>query len=410
MKNTLFLLLFGSLLAAGISSPARAAQQFPTFEEAQAKVKEEGYIVFLYPDGWDKYGEKLCKKLIADEGVREAAGEAALILAPVYQKRTEATDAESKRIMGKLGYPGDMGDISYPALAFYNKDGGMYCTLHGEELMNASVAEVAQLLKKRLDAKKLQQELLDKSGATHDVPEKAKYILQAARVDGVSWPGYLKDSLKAADPDDSNGCLAALNFGGISANEGESFEDFEKRLVAVLDNPLLSNWQKQRACAAAIGHIRRSFGTMAGGELITKYAKIMQKLDPESALGISAPVVMRDWVKTYRYGQGWSDQIIPSAPIPMAMHDVPMKKPGTYNVTFKLKTGRDYIRINRLRLLDGNRCIISEDEPREVTWSNTQQTYTFTVKKNLKNPVLEITYGNAPDKRSTWGDITVEAQ
>lgn len=410
MKNTLFLLLFSSMLAATISSLAMAAQQFPTYEAAQAKVNDDGYIVFFYPEGWDKYGEKLCKKLIADDGVRAAAGQAALILAPVYQKRTDDTNAQSRKIMGKLGYPGDMADISYPALAFYNKNGEMYCTLHGEELMNASVAEVAERLKKRMDARRLQQELLDKSGATKEVPEKAKYILQAARVEGVSWPGYLKNSLKSADPNDSTGCMAALNFGGISANAGESFEDFEKRLAVVLDNPLLSSWQKQCACASAIGHIRRSFGTMAGGELITKYAKIMQKLDPESSLGISAPVVMRDWVKTYRYGQGWSDQIIPSAPIPMLMHDVPMKKPGTYNVTFKIKTGRDFVRINRLRVMDGSRCIASEDTPRDVTWSNTQQTYTFTVKRALKNPMLEITYGNDPDKRSTWGDITVEAK
>lgn len=410
MKNTLFLLLMGTMLAATTGSSAWAAQQFPTYEAAQSKVTDDGYIVFLYPEGWDKYGEKLCKKLIADEGVRTAAGQAALILGPVYQNRTEATNAESRKIMGKLGYPGDMGDISYPALAFYNKKGEMYCTLHGEELMNASVAEVAERVKKRMDAKKLQQELLDKSGTTNDLKEKTKYIIQAARVEGISWPGYLKDTLKSLDPNDSTGSMAALNFWGISANAGESFEDFEKRLTAVLDNPILSNWQKQRACAGAIGHIRRSFGTMAGGELITKYAKIMQKLDPESSLGISAPVVMRDWVRTYRYGQGWSDQIIPAAPIPMLMHDVPMKKPGTYHVTFKIKTGRDFIRINRLRLMDGNRCIVSEDTPREVTWSNTQETYTFTVKKSLKNPMLEITYGNAPDKRSTWGDITVEAK
>ena len=50
----------------------------------------------------------------------------------------------------------------------------------------------------------------------------------------------------------------------------------------------------------------------------------------------------------------------------MLMHDVPMKKPGTYNVTFKITTGRDFIRINRLRLMDGNRCIVSEDTPREA--------------------------------------------
>ena len=146
---------------------------------------------------------------------------------------------------------------------------------------------------------------------------------------------------------------------------------------------------------------------MAGGPLITQYAKTMHKLNPDSTLGVSAPVVMRDWVRQYRYGQGWSQEIIPAAPIPMLMQDIPMARPGTYRVTFKLTTGRDGIRINRLRLMDGDRCIAADDTPRDVSWNNTQQVYTFTVKSPLKKPGLEITYGNAPDKRSTWGEITV---
>lgn len=149
---------------------------------------------------------------------------------------------------------------------------------------------------------------------------------------------------------------------------------------------------------------------MAGGPYITKYAKIMRKLDPKSPLGLSAPSVMREWVKNYRYGQGWSDQIIPSSPVPVLMHDVPITKPGTYNITFKLTTGRDGIKINNLRLMNGDTCVAGDDTPREISWSKTQQTYTFTVKKALKNPILEITYGNAPDKRSSWGEITVTPQ
>ena len=311
--------------------------------------------------------------------------------------------------MGNLGYPGDMSNISYPAIVFYEKGGRCYSTLCGEELMNASVPEAAALIKKRLDAKKKQQELLDQSGAATDAKEKNRLLLESSRVPDLEWPGGLKQAMRNNDSADTHGYLAALDF-GFGVKKDESMEDFLKRLDQVLDNKMLSNWQKQRACATAIGHIRRSYGTMAGGELITKYAKAMRKLDPESTLGVSAPVVMRDWVRTYRYGMGWSDGIIPSGPIPMLMHDVPMKKPGTYNVTFKLKTGRDAIRVNRLRLMDGNKCIVSDDTPRDVTWSNTQQTYTFTVKQALKNPALEITYGNEPNKRSTWGDITVTPQ
>ena len=396
-------------LLASLCLSANAASQYPTFEQAQQHVTDTGYIVFIYPAGWDKYGEKLCKKLIATESVKTAAGDAALLLAPIYQIRDEKNNAAAKNVMGALSYPGDMADISYPAIVFYEKGGRQYATIHGRELMRATPDQVATLVKERLAAKKKQEELLSKSRAATSPGEKAKLLLESSRVSGIAWPGGLREAMQAADPGDKHGYLGALNF-GFSPKQGESMQDFLSRLDAVLANKLYSPWQKQRACAAAIGHIRRSLGTMAGGLLITKYAKAMHKLAPDSTLGVSAPVVMRDWVRRYHYGQGWSQEIIPSAPIPMLMHDVPMEKTGTYSVTFKLTTGRDGIRINRLRLMDGERCIASHDSPRDVSWGNTQQVYTFTVKTPLKNPALEITYGNPPDKRSSWGDITVTAQ
>ena len=396
-------------LLATIGMPTEAAQQYATFEKAQARVSDTGYIVFIHPEGWDKYGEKFCKKLIAHEAVRTAAADAALILAPLYQNRNEANKAKAKQIMGSLGYPGDMSDISYPALVFYEKGGRQYATLHGRELMRSTPEQVAAKIQERLAAKKQQDALLQQSRSATDAAEKARLLLESSRISGLEWPGGLRDAMNAADPNDTHGYRAALNF-GFSLKQDESLEDLLKRLDEVLQNDRYTPWQKQRACAVTIGHLRRSLGAMAGGRLITKYARAMHKLDPDSALGLSAPVVMRDWVQQYHYGQGWSPEIIPSTSSPLLMRDVPMNKPGTYAVSFKLKTGRDGIRINKLRLMDGDRCIVADNTPRDVSWGNTQQTYTFTVKQSLKNPALEITYGNAADKRSTWGDISVTPQ
>lgn len=399
-----------ALLSLSQSTPLFAAQQFPSYEAAQEVGKKEGYILFIYPAGWDKYGEKLCRKLIANDKVRAAAGNSALILAPMYQKRTDKTNAEVKQIFGKLGAPGDMSDISYPAIVFYETDGRMYATICGESLMSASEAEVAKLISKQLAAREKQAKLLQQAHASKDPKEKNRLFLAAARVVGMGWPPGLKGVMNQVDPEDHHGCRAALEF-GFGVKKDEKLEDFLKRLDGVLKNDLLTPWQKQRACATAIGHIRRTLGSMAGGPLITKYAKAMHKLDPKSALGISAPVVMRDWVKTYHYGNGWSDQIIPAAPVPMLMHDVPMSKPGTYNISFKLTTGRDGIIVKRLRLLDGNKCVATHDTPCEISWSaGTQKSITLTVKKAVKEPVLEITYGNDPNKRSTWGNITITPQ
>lgn len=408
MKNPYSVLLAFALLSFPVST-SQAAQQFSGYEEAAKRVTEDGYILFIHPEGWDRYGEKLCKKLIADENVRKSAGKAALLLAPIYQNRTDKTHAKAKKIMGAFGYPGDMADISYPALIFYDKDGHQYSALYGEELMDASTKEVAKLVEERMAAKKKQQALFDESGKTTDPAAKTRLIFEATRISGISYPNWVNDTLKSIDPEDKQGYQAALNFSfGIQANE--DLTSILKRLDAALANDNIAAWRKQRACATVIGHIRRSYGTMAGGPYITKYAKIMRKLDPKSPLGLSAPSVMREWVKNYRYGQGWSDQIIPSSPVPVLMHDVPITKPGTYNITFKLTTGRDGIKINKLRLMNGDTCVAGDDTPREVSWNKTQQTYTFTVKKALKNPILEITYGNAPDKRSSWGEITVTPQ
>ena len=409
MKTSYSVLLACALLTLPVSTVV-AAQQFPSYEAAAKRVTEDGYILFIYPAGWDRYGEKLCRKLIADEGVRSAAGKAALILAPIYQNRTEKTNAEAKKIMGPFAYPGDMADISYPALIFYDKNGRQYSSLYGSALMEASVTEVAELVGARMTAKKKQQALLDESGKTTAPAQKARLIFDATNISGIEWPNGVKEVLKSIDPEDKQGYLAALDFGfGIQANE--SLDSILNRLDAALENKNIAIWKKQRACATVIGHIRRAYGTLAGGPYIKKYARIMHKLDPESPLGLSAPVVARDWVKNYRYGQGWSEQIIPSEPIPILMHDIPITKPGTYAVHFKLTTGRDGILIKRLRLMDGEKCITSHDNPVEVSWSaGTEKDIILTVKKALKNPCLEITYGNAPGKRSTWGEITVQAR
>lgn len=408
MRKSYTVLLACTLLALSVNT-AMAAQQFSSYEEAAKRVTEDGYILFIYPGGWDRYGEKLCKKLIADESVQKAAGSAALIPAPIYQKRTEKTNAKAKKAMGALTYPGDMADISYPALIFYDKNGRQYTSLHGEELLDASVPEVAKLVAERMAAKKKQQALLDESGKVTDSAQKARLVFESTRVRGIDWPNGVKESLKGVDPEDKFGYRAALDFGfGIQANE--SLESILKRLEAALENENIAPWKKQQACAVVIGHIRRTYGTMAGSSYIAKYAKVMHKLDPKSPLGLSAPVVMRDWVKNYHYGQGWSDQIIPASPMPLLMQDVPISKPGTYNITFKLTTGRDGIKINSLRLMDGNTCVVADDKPRDVSWQNSQVTYSFTVKKELQNPALEITYGNAPDKRSSWGNITISSQ
>ena len=50
MKKSLFLLLTGTMLA-GMISPVQAAKEYTSFEAAQQKVTDTGYILFFYPAG-----------------------------------------------------------------------------------------------------------------------------------------------------------------------------------------------------------------------------------------------------------------------------------------------------------------------------------------------------------------------
>lgn len=407
MKVRALMMLTALLLFPG--QPVMAAQVAADFAAAEKKVKDAGYIAFIYPAGWDRYGERFCRRLLADKKVLAAAGDTVLLAVPIYQNPTEEQKKLAERMRGRLAYPGDMSDISYPALVFYEKGGRQYASLHGERLMKSTPEQVAELVRSRVAAKKKQDALLKKANAAAEGRKKALLLLESSRVSGLEWPGGLREAIQKADPQDSSGAAAALSF-SFSPARDETLTAFLKRLDTVLENPVYTNDQKQRACAAAIGHVRRSVGMIAGGSIIERYARNMRALNPDSPLGLAAPVIMRDWVREYRYGQGWSPEVLPGQPIPMVMKGVPISAPGTYTVTFRIVTGRDALAVNKLRLLDGNRCVAEDTTARAVTWSATTQVYTLSVKEAVKNPALEITFGNTPDKRSTWGDITVTAQ
>lgn len=402
-------LMMSAALLLPVAQPLMAAPVASDFAAAEKQVSDAGYIAFIYPAGWDRYGEKFCRRLMVDKRVLEAAGDAVLLAIPLYQTPTDEQKKLAERMRGKLAYPGNMSDISYPAIIFYEKEGRQYATLHGEQLMRGTPARIAALVAERLAAKKKQDALLKQAGSVPSASQQAGLLLEAARVSGIDRPAGLQDALKKADPQDTTGCLSALDF-TFAAQEGESVEEMLTRLDNELENPRLTDEQKQRACAAAIGHIRRVRGMMAGGELICRYARRMQMFNPNSPLGLAAPVIMRDWVREYRYGQGWSPEVLPETPVSMLMHGVPMSAPGTYAVTFRIKTGRDALVVDKLRLLDGKRPVAEGKAPFSVTWSATTQTCTLRVKEAVKKPVLEIMFGNAPDKRSTWGDITVTPQ
>ncbi len=390
--------------------PTQAARVVETFAEGQSVVQDAGFMVFIYPGDWDRYGERLCRSLMADRGVRRAAGDAVMLALPIYQRPSDEMREAANRIRGSLSYPHDMSDISYPAILFYEKEGRHYATIQGTDLMNATPARVAQLVAARMTAKRNQDDILRRSRESQDVSEQARLLLESSRVSGIDWPGGLREAIKRVDPEDTQGVLAALNFNLGGPRQNETLADYLARLDSALENPLISPEAKQRACAAVIGHVRRSLGMMGGAQYIRKYAGIMRSLNPESPLGLAAPVVLRDWVQEYRYGQGWNPDTIPGQAVPLQMTGAPINAAGTYVVNFQITTGRDPLFISSVKLYDGERLVAADEHESAVTYAAPNQRYKLEVSRAVRNPVLEFIFTNRTDNRSSYGNITVEKQ
>ena len=69
MKKTLFSLLVAAALAPVtlLAAPEKSGagpRTAPNYEAAQASVPEDGYVLALYADGWDKFSKPLVEKLL----------------------------------------------------------------------------------------------------------------------------------------------------------------------------------------------------------------------------------------------------------------------------------------------------------------------------------------------------------
>lgn len=299
MKKILFLTASLTLSFALCGSPASAATVVENYAQISQPLSADGVILFVYGKGWDAKGEQLCRSLMADAAVQQAAGSAALMLAPTLQYPTEEQTEAVKAQLGSLSLPDDGADDSYPALIFFDNENRRYSLLCGAELMDNPAPEaVAGAVTARLNALHQRAALLAVAESLSG-EAKALKLLEAARVEGITMSlDSLREQIKAADPEDNSRALWALNFDNGSLTDEEkktlSLEDVCARVDSYLNDPLLTVNQKQRACAYAIGHIHRSSGN-SRSDLLVRYARRMHELAPDTVLGRSALIVIRDW-------------------------------------------------------------------------------------------------------------------
>lgn len=289
--------------AALLGAPAHAATLVENGAAVAAAPADDGSILFVYGKGWDARSEALCRALITHPAVQQAAGKAALLLAPALQYPTEEQAAQLKQQLAPLTLPDDGADDSYPALVFFDKGHRRYALLCGAELTDNPAPEaVAKAVAARLNALHRRDAVLAEAAALTGEP-KALKLLESARVEGVSPLPDIREQIKAADPEDTSRALWALNFdNGALTDEEQKSLDLDTMLARVdtyLADPLLTVNQKQRACAYAVGHIHRTTGK-SRSDLLVRYARRMHELAPDTVLGRSALIVIRDWAEGER--------------------------------------------------------------------------------------------------------------
>ena len=395
-------------LAAATLMPVQAATKVATYEQAQAKVNEEGYILFVYGDGWDKRAKEQMTALYNAPEIVKAAGNSVMMLVPLPESLNEAQKAALEKTMGKLALPHVHSKHAFPAVVMYDKTGRIYSWISGPAMVYPEAGRIALTISRRKAGLQKQLQIMAAAAETKG-EERANLLLQACRVENLERPDRVQQLIKEADPEDKSGCLAALNFFNTTVGDKAaemSLSDILKAQDASIANPLLTVQQKQNACAYAIGTIRRRAGA-GGSDLIRQYATQMKQLDPTSVLGQSADIVIRDWTHGLQLVRGWAPGTLPIQGQPTELlGKLPISEAGTYKLHFK-PTGGDKAIIARVALYDGD-TLISEDVRTTAIADNGQDHYyTLTAPAKVNTPRIFITFNNEEHDRNTYGKFFI---
>lgn len=396
------------LAAAAPLLPAQASTKVGTYEQAQARLNDEGYILFIYGQGWDKRSAALTTALYNSPVVAKAAGKSIMMLVPLPESMDETEKKAFDKVMGKLQLPHVHSKHSFPAVVMYDKTGRLYSIICGPAMVQPDPERIAFTISRRKAGLVKQLDLVAQADKAQG-EERARLLLQACRVDNLERPARVQEHIKQADPEDKAGCLAALNFYNNPVGDKAKdmpLADFLAEMDKAIANPLHTVQQKQNACAFTIGTIRRRAGA-GGSELIRKYAELMKSLDPDSVLGRGADVVLRDWTQGLQYVRGWSTDTLPLANTPTELQGrLPIGPAGTYKLHFK-PTGGNKAIITRVALYDGDTLLSEDVRTTEIADNGQDHFYTLTAPAEVKKPRVLITFGNEENNRNTRGQFSI---
>lgn len=386
---------------------AGAFPKAETFEEAKTKLQGDGLVyVFVHADGWDKHSKKTADLMMKDESVAKAIGDGVAMTLALPNTGSKEFDEKLKSRFGKLRVPTP---DSVPGVNVYTKDGRVLASLSipfNERKKPAALAKRIVELKKAF-AK--QNELMAKAAQANG-PEKAKFLGEAACVQGVSRPDNVQKMIKQADPEDKSGMdkVISLNLPHYAIGTAGT-KDWKKSLAEVKElqkNPNFSKEQQQQLCCIAIGLLRRHGGMEYRKELKETIARL-REIDPDSLLGKSAIDAERMWVRELNLVDGWSPDVIPAEKTPVEVSGpLPIKEAGTYQVSFNYQRGSHAARFMAVELYDGKTKVAEDRHAGSSGHKQNNNVYTLNVSKTVKKPRLYVTF-DMETNRDSYGRITV---
>lgn len=379
-----------------------------TLEEAKAKVGDDGYILFAYADGWDTYSHKVINKLINNKDIRKAAGNAIFLRYPIRQALSK--DEQKIREEQWKGMKIPNAD-NYPALLLYDKNGKHYSTICGTFMRKAQPRKVSKMIAERLAAKHKQDELMAQAEKAQGI-EKARLIGQACLMENINRPDQYEKLMKAADKEDKSGMIRRVTFNPWVFIESKLKED-PKAVLAQLDTMLAdsaySDEQKQVLCTCAIGTLHRLGGSDMAAR-IREYAKRLKQYGPDTVLGKSADIAVREWALTLNYTEGWQPSVLPEDQTPIELEGkLPINKAGIYTVSFNYQKGRHAVRVKAVELYDGDTKVAEDRHDGSAGLKISKNTYDLNVEKDVKEPRLFITFDMGKN-RDSYGKVTIIRQ
>lgn len=386
------------------------------YEAAQANVPEDGYVLALYAEDWDKFSKKTVKAFYKNKAFKQEMANSVIIeyAAPNFfssptKENPDLRDCRKEREtkLGKLKWTGAH---TYPAFVLYDKNGRHYATVLVPYADRKNPEKIAKQIAAARKALAEQNELLAQAEKESGLA-KAKLLGKAASFSNINRPDNIVKRIKEVDPEDKSGYVRSLDFNGHAYAEGTSkTKDWKATLAEVeakIADKSYTDAQRQGLYATAIGLLHRH-GTVADQKKLVKYLRAMEKLDPDSILGISAERAEMLWVVDLSYADGWSPAVLPTDTTPTEVKGpLPIKEAGTYTVTFSYTRGAHQLVVLGVELYDGNKKVAEDIHRGSTGVRQDKNVYTLEVSSAVKNPVLKVSL-DMTKSRDSYGTIRIE--